>query len=138
MVVTRGVRELTVRLIGIDTPETVAPGEPVMCFGPQATHFAQGRLEGRDALLEFDRSQGRLDRYGRTLVYLWTTRPDGLVMFNVRAVRAGFAREYTYDSPYVWQRVMRRAEGVASAADRGLWDKSTCNGDIEQPDHLTH
>ena len=134
MVVTRGGRELTVRLIGIDTPETVAPGEPVMCFGPQATRFAQGRLEGSDVVLELDRSQGRLDRYGRTLVYLWVDHRSRLAMFNERAVRAGFAREYTYDSAYAWQSAFRRAEAVARAARRGLWAKSTCNGDIEQPD----
>ena len=105
-----------------------------MCFGPQATRFAQGRLEGTDVLLEFDRSQGRLDRYGRTLVYLWGERRSRLVMFNERAVRAGVAREYTYDAAYAWQSVFRHAEAVARAAGRGLWSKSTCNGDIEQPD----
>jgi micrococcal nuclease len=84
--------------------------------------------------LEFDWSQGRVDRYGRTLAYLWTGRPGRLVMFNRRAVRAGFAQEYTYDSAYAWQRVMRHAEGVARTAGRGLWATSTCNGDIEQPD----
>jgi micrococcal nuclease len=62
-------REIHVRLIGIDTPETVAPGEPVECYGPQASAYTKRRLEGRTVGLEFDVE--REDQYGRTLAYVW-------------------------------------------------------------------
>ena len=118
--VSRGRRTLTLRLIGIDTPETVHPTEPIECYGPEATEFARRRLLGEPAALEFDRSQGRLDYYGRTLAYLWTT--DGAPrQFNRQAVRRGYALEYTYDDAYLWQDEFRRAEALAASARLGVW-----------------
>ena len=113
-------RSLTLRLIGIDTPETVHPTEPVQCFGPQASQFANRQLLGESVALEFDRSQGRIDYYGRTLAYVWTTagRP---VLFNKQAIQRGFGYEYTYDDVYAWQSEFRRAESKAEQTDRGLW-----------------
>lgn len=120
VVVGRGSRTLTLRLIGIDTPETVHPTEPIGCFGPEATEFAERRLLGEPAALEFDPSQGRLDYYGRTLAYLWTT--DGSPrQFNLDAVRRGYALEYTYDDPYLWQGELQRAEALARSARLGIW-----------------
>src|ERR1044072_174154 len=50
-----------VRLIGVDTPETVKPGTPVQCFGPQASHFTHDLLEGRRGgpVLRGERGGGR-------------------------------------------------------------------------------
>lgn len=118
--VTRGPRTLTLRLIGIDTPETVHPTEPIACWGPEATDFASARLLGEPVVLEFDRSQGRLDYYGRTLAYVWTVRgKDSL--FNRDAVRRGYALEYTYDTAYAWQRELVAAETAARAERLGVW-----------------
>ncbi|MEO8105873.1 MAG: thermonuclease family protein [Actinomycetes bacterium] len=118
--VTRGGRNVTLRLIGIDTPETVHPTEPIECFGPEATLFAERRLLGESVALEFDRSQGRLDYYGRTLAYLWTTRGKPR-QFNLDTVRRGYALEYTYDDPYLWQREFQRSESLARSAGLGVW-----------------
>ncbi len=118
--VTKGGRTLTLRLIGIDTPETVHPTEPVECYGPEATRFATRRLLGRPAALEFDRTQGRLDYYDRTLAYVWTTDGDPQ-QFNQAAVRRGYALEYTYDDAYLWQREFLRAEAAAVAQGLGVW-----------------
>ena len=122
--VTRQGRSLTLRLIGIDTPETVHPTEPVQCFGPQASQFATRNLLGEPVTLEYDQSQGRLDYYGRTLGYVWTTagRPT---LFNGQVVKRGFGYEYTYDDPYAWQAEFRRAETRAQQGNRGLWKE--CN-----------
>lgn len=83
-------RELDVRFIGIDTPETVAPGEPVQCYGPEASAYTTQRLEDIMVLLEFDVE--RLDRYGRTLAYVWL----GDELFNETLVREGYALVTTF------------------------------------------
>ena len=57
----------TVRLIGIDTPETVDPRKPVQCFGREASDYAKGLLAGRIVSLEFDGTQGDRDKYHRLL-----------------------------------------------------------------------
>jgi len=114
-------RTLRVRLIGIDSPETVHPFQPVECFGPEATAFADRRLLGDHVTLEFDPTQGRVDYYGRTLAYIWQGRGRHPRLFNEVAVRLGYAEEYTYDAPYAWQRRLQRAEISAASQGRGLW-----------------
>jgi micrococcal nuclease len=109
-------RDVAVRFIGVDTPETVAPGQPVECYGPEASAFTTRRLSGRRVRLEFD--VDRIDPYGRTLAYVWTR--DGS-MFNELLVRRGYATVATYppDTRYVSR--FEAAEREAKAADRGLW-----------------
>src|SRR5262249_52868345 len=55
VIVRAGERRLDVRLLGIDTPETVDPHRPVGCYGPQASAFTKHLLTGRDVDLEYDR-----------------------------------------------------------------------------------
>jgi micrococcal nuclease len=119
--VTRGQRALTLRLLGIDTPETVHPTEPIECFGPEASSYASRKLLRQPVALEFDRSQGRLDYYGRTLAYVWVKAGSKPWLFNRRAVSQGYANEYTYDSPYAWRLEFLRAEQRAKQGRRGLW-----------------
>lgn len=107
-----------VRLIGIDTPETVDPRKPIGCFGPEASARAKELLSGQRVFVEYDKSQGRHDRYGRTLGYVWL--PDGQ-LFNEVMIAGGFGREYTYRKPYAHQPAFKRAEAVARATGAGLW-----------------
>ena len=116
-------QDVTVRMIGINTPETVKPDSPVECFGPEASGFAKRVLSDQRVTLEFDGSQGRTDRYGRTLAYVWLPRADGgLRMFNLAEIAAGYAYERQYGpTPYAWKKQFRGAEQAAQAADAGLW-----------------
>lgn len=121
---------VTLRLIGIDTPETVDPRKPVQCFGREASLWAHSLLDGRSVWLEYDLTQGRLDKYGRTLAYVWL--PDGR-MFNQTMIADGYAHEYTYNLPYRYQDAFIAAERAARETQRGLWSPTTCNGDTTQP-----
>ncbi len=113
----------SVRIIGIDTPETVHPSVPVECGGPRASRLATQLLTGKQVQLVFDPSQGRTDTYGRTLAYL-DVRGGG--DFGLTMMRRGAAAEYTYDTAYARQGRYRAAEQAARAADRGLW--GICGG----------
>ena len=79
-----------VRLIGVDTPETVHPRRTVECFGMEASAFTKRMLEGQRARLEYDRE--RTDRYGRTLAYVYL--PNG-TFANAEIVRQGYGHAYT-------------------------------------------
>lgn len=116
----------TIRLIGLDTPETVDPRKPVQCFGKEASNKAKELLTGRSVRLEVDASQGTLDKYGRTLGYIF--RDDGL-FYNKYMIEQGFAHEYTYNIPYKYQSEFKAAEKSARENQRGLWSPDTCNGD---------
>ncbi len=123
-----GVTE-TLRLIGMDTPETVDPRKPVQCYGREASTRAAKLLEGERVKIATDPTQDTRDKYGRLLVYLW--RSDGL-FFNQRMIADGYAKEYTYDVPYQYQSQFRSAERQAREGERGLWSSKTCNGDTTQ------
>jgi micrococcal nuclease len=115
-------RDLDVRLIGVDTPETVAPGRPVECGGPAASAFTKARLDGRRVELEFDVE--RLDRYGRTLAYVWV---DGR-LFNRTLVARGYARVATYPPDVAHVDAFLAAERHARAANLGLWSACSDSG----------
>lgn len=116
-------REESVRMIGIDTPESVKPDSPVECFGPEASAFAAEALDGASVVLEFDESQGYRDRYERVLAYVWRVEPDGsLRLFNEEAVESGLAIARRYgDVPFSWEPELMAAQERATSAGRGLW-----------------
>jgi micrococcal nuclease len=113
-----GKADITVRVKGIDTPETVDPREPVQCFGPQASARAHQLLDGQQVYLSYDPSQSRVDAYGRRLAYV--RLPDG-TDFGLLMIREGYAREYTFAAPYARQTAYRAAQADARAHHRGLW-----------------
>ena len=114
-----------VRLIGINTPETVDPNRPVQCYGPEASNRAKALLEGQTVFLEADSSQDDRDKYDRLLRYIWFE--DGR-LFNMQMILEGYAYEYTYQVPYKYQATFKAAQRQAEAAQLGLWSPTTCNG----------
>jgi micrococcal nuclease len=112
----RGWRRTTVRLIGVDAPETVHPEKPVEFYGPQASEFTQKSLTGKWVRLEFE-PEDQIDVYGRLLAYI--VLEDG-TLFNRDLVRHGYARAYTR-FPFRYQEEFRLAQIEARNAGRGLW-----------------
>jgi micrococcal nuclease len=104
-----------VRLIGVDTPETVKPGEPVQCFGPRASHFTKQRLEGEQVRLVL--GVERRDVYGRLLAYAYL----GDRFFNPILLRRGLARTLTIPPNDRFAARFERLELDAARAGRGLW-----------------
>jgi len=110
-----GGHEEDVRLIGVDTPETVKPDTPVQCFGERASHFTKRRLTGRRVRLVF--GVERRDIYGRLLAYVYLHDR----FFNPILVRRGLARSLTIPPNDRFAARFRRLELVAARAGRGLW-----------------
>ena len=104
-----------VRYIGVDTPETVKPGEPVQCYGPEASAFNHELVDGETVRLVFDRELR--DVYGRLLAYV---HADGEFV-NAELVRGGYAR--TLEIPPNTARADRlnAIERTAADAGIGLW-----------------
>ena len=113
--------DVDVRMIGINTPETVKPASPIECFGPEASAYAKRLLTGATVTIEYDASQGRTDRFGRTLAYVWIERPGADLLFNRLAVRGGYAYQYRYGRPYAWEREFVAAQKKAKAEKAGMW-----------------
>lgn len=120
----------TLRLIGMDTPETVDPRKLVQCFGKEASNKAKEMLDGKKVRLEADITQGERDKYQRLLRYVFLE--DG-TFFNKFMIEQGYAHEYTYESnPYKYQVEFKEASKKAREGSLGLWSPNTCNGDTTQ------
>jgi micrococcal nuclease len=96
-------RDVTVRFIGIDTPESVAPDQPVECYGREASAYTRDRLE---------------DRYGRTLAYVWL----GDELINETLVRQGYALVTTFPPNVEYVGRFTAAQRDAREHGRGLCD----------------
>jgi micrococcal nuclease len=105
----------TIRMIGVDTPETVHPQREVEFFGKEASEFTRQRLLGNPVLLAFD--WDLRDRYGRLLAYLYS--PGG-ECHNADLIRQGYAHAYTSYS-FQFMDEFRRLEQEARREKRGLW-----------------
>jgi len=116
-------RYFRVRLLGIDTPETVKPNTPVECFGVEATKHLNA-LTPKGTTVELVRDVEPRDRYGRLLAYLYRARDHLFV--NVAMARDGYAAAYTYPPNVAHASEIVAAASEARDQNRGLW--SACGG----------
>jgi micrococcal nuclease len=120
-------KQEVLRLIGINTPETVDPRKPVECFGKEASNKAKEILTGKKVSIEADSTQGDLDKYNRPLRYVYLE--DG-TNFNKMMIEEGYAYEYTYNTPCKYQADFKEAERKAKEEKKGLWADDTCSGSL--------
>lgn len=125
-------REEDVRLIGVDTPETVKPDTPVQCFGPRASAFEHRVAEGRRVRLVTG-AEPR-DVYGRLLAYVYL-RPAGRLsdnpkrtsqrehFLNAELLRRGLARTLTIPPNDRFAERFAALQREAARAGRGLWSR---------------
>jgi len=107
----------TVRLLGVDTPETHHPTKPVGCYGPEASAFTARALTGR--VVELERDVETRDIYGRRLAYVLV---DG-ERFNDVLLRRGYARLLVIAPNRGHAHELLDAELSARHANRGLWGR---------------
>lgn len=109
-----------VRLIGIDTPETVDPRRPVGCFGKNASNETKRLIEGEEVVLTKDISE--TDKYDRLLRYVFLPIAGGDNLFiNDYLIRQGFAKSSTYPPDVKYNERFQLAEKEARDNLRGLW-----------------
>jgi micrococcal nuclease len=107
-----------VRLLGIDTPETVDPNRPVECHGPEASALTHQLLpDGTEVRLE--RDEEPRDRYGRLLAYVF--RADDGLFVNEAILEAGEAEVLSIAPNHAYAGRLADAASSARAAGAGLW-----------------
>ncbi len=118
-------KEESVRLIGVDTPESVDPRTTIQCFGREASAALKAKASGQPAYFIPDPGQGERDKYNRLLGYVFL---DDGTLLNNWLIAEGYGFEYTYNLPYRYQQEFQSAEKSAQAKRKGLWASDTCNG----------
>lgn len=109
----------TIRLLGVDTPETHDPRKPVQCYGPQAAAFTTAWATGQPAIARTEDSSGdTTDRYGRTIAYVTVHHRD----LGATLLRRGYATVYAFGGRQ-FKKLERyeRLERVAREQKRGRW-----------------
>lgn len=104
-----------VRYIGIDTPETVDPREPVGCYGKESSDKNKELVLDKEVRLEKDVSE--TDKYGRLLRYVWV----GDLMVNEYLVEEGYAMSSSYPPDIKYQERFVEAQRKAREENKGLW-----------------
>lgn len=115
-----------VRLIGIDTPETVHPTKPVECFGKEASAYLTSLVNGQLVTLERDSIGDNEDKYDRLLRYIELNGED----INGKMVKDGYAYAYT---TYPFERSDQYVSYQTEARNNkvGLWASGVCGNDID-------
>ena len=120
----------TLRLIGIDTPETKHPNKGVQFYGQEASDFTKSKLLNQTIYLERDVTE--FDKYGRLLRYVWLTRPASTTptddeiknnMFNSILVTNGYANVYTYPPDVKYNDKFTGFASEARNNNAGLWNE---------------
>jgi endonuclease YncB( thermonuclease family) len=107
----------TIRMIGIDTPETHKPNAPVQCYGPAASAYMKNLIGNNKVRLEADQKSTNRDRYDRLLRYVYL--PDGRLT-ALESIQNGYGFAYT-DFPFTKSDEFVKAHQAAKAAGKGLW-----------------
>lgn len=115
----------TVRLIGVDTPETVHPNKPVQHYGREASAFTKKSLLNKRVWLEYDVAP--LDKYNRHLAYVWLTKPGTgeeairQSMFNAQLLLQGYGKVMTIQPNSKHANLFAKFQQEARTERRGLW-----------------
>lgn len=118
-------KEQTIRLIGVDTPESVNPKkEKNTVEGKIASEYTKKYLENRDVELEFDIQ--KTDKYGRVLAYVW----NGDTMFNFKLIRDGIAKPMTIAPNVKYSEIIKNLEKTAVENNKGFFNKDYNEKDI--------
>ena len=115
-----------VRLLGVDTPETVHPNKPVQYYGKEASNFTKESLTGRNVWLEYDKSP--TDRYNRYLAYVWLKQPNKINettirrdMFNAVLLAGGYAKVMIIKPNDRYKDLFNKIQSEAKNSKTGLW-----------------
>ncbi|MDQ0247111.1 micrococcal nuclease [Bacillus fengqiuensis] len=107
----------TVRLLLVDTPESVHPSKPVQPYAVEASNFVKEQLpEGKKIELELD--AGERDKYRRLLAYVWIDKK----MLNEWLLEKGYARvAYVFEPNTKYVDRFREVQKKAQEQELNIW-----------------
>lgn len=123
MIISVGGHHETIRLIGVDTPETVHPRKPVQCWGPEASAHTKATFPPGTKVFLVRDVEAR-DKYGRLLAYVY--RASDNLFLNLELVSDGWARPYPFEPNTTLAVDFATAANMAQQEQLGLW--AHCQG----------
>lgn len=125
-------KKYKLRMIGVDTPETVHPNKPVQFYGKEASDYSKRQLKNKTVYLQKDVSD--TDKYGRLLRYVWLERPSSdnpskeeisKYMYNAQLVINGYAYAYSFQPDTRYSDLFASFQHQAQEKSVGLWNEAS-------------
>ena len=119
-----GKEEKTIRMLAVDTPESVHPTKGVEYYGKEASEYTCNKVKNAKKLeIEYDDNSDKTDKYDRLLVWVFT---DGTLL-QKDLVSNGYAKvAYLYDD-YKYTSILEKEQELASAKNIGIWNEEAKN-----------
>ena len=117
-------KEYTVRMLAIDTPESVHPKKREEYYGKESSDYTCDKVKNANKLeLEYDDKSDKKDKYNRILAYVFV---DGYLLEDL-LVTNGYAEvAYLYDD-YKYADLLKDKESVAKVKGIGIWNEEERN-----------
>ncbi len=111
---------ITVRFLGINTPETVSTTVGEEPYGKEASNYTKQKLENATKIeLEYDSNSQEKDKYDRVLAWIWVD--DSLLQEEL--VNNGLAENYMLQNNYRYANILQLAEEKAKSNQIGIWSE---------------
>lgn len=115
---------ITVRFLGIDTPETVHPSLGEQPYGKEASNYTKEKLQNANKIeLEYDSNSSKTDKYGRHLAWIWVD--DSLLQEEL--IKEGLAQTYMLQDNYTYAWILQEKQEEAKEEKVGMWSDSNTN-----------
>lgn len=114
----------TVRMLAVDTPESVHPTKGIEYYGKEASEYTCNKIKNANKIeIEYDQNSDKTDKYDRLLVWVFV---DGILL-QKDLVENGYAKvAYLYDD-YKYTKELEKVQELASAKDIGIWNEEAKN-----------
>lgn len=116
--------EYTIRMLSIDTPESVKPNTNIEYYGKEASEYTCNRLKkAKKIVLEYDPNSDKFDKYDRILA--WVFVDDKLLQEEL--VELGYAKVAYLYNDYKYVDILKEKQELASAKNIGIWNEEAKN-----------
>lgn len=117
-------KEYTIRMLAVDTPESVHPQKSVEYYGKEASDYTCNKVKNAKKIqIEYDEDSDKMDKYDRLLVWVFT---DGELLQN-DLVANGYAKVAYLYGDYKYTHTLEESQQLASAKNIGIWDTDALN-----------
>ncbi|MDY3934281.1 MAG: thermonuclease family protein [Bacilli bacterium] len=113
-------KEYTVRMLAIDTPESVHPDKKVEYYGKEASEYTCNIVSNAKKIeLEYDSGSDKTDKYDRLLAWVIV---DGELLQD-KLISLGYAKVAYLYGDYKYTSLLEEHQELASAKNLGIWNQ---------------
>ena len=119
-------KEVKVRFLAIDTPESVSTKVEPEKYGKEASNFTCDKISNANKIeLEFDKNSDEKDKYDRYLAWIWV---DDYLLQDL-IIKEGYAEVAYLYGDYKYTSLLQDHESIAKASKLNIWEDDNKDDD---------